>query len=70
MGITEQLAKFDIVNFAAALALLLYTYLVYTHVVIAVTSTDPMTAYKDVLLWALPVLLNILATYGIIKSRE
>lgn len=70
MGIAEQLAKFDIVNFAAALALLLYAYLVYQHVVLAVMSTDPMAAYKDVLLWALPVLLNILATYGIIKGKE
>ena len=70
MAIKEALEKFDIVNFAAALALLIYTYLVYQHVVLAVHATDPMTAYKDVLLWALPVLLNILATYGIIKSKE
>ena len=66
----EQIAKTNIINFAAALALFLYVFLTWQHVVIAIQAEDPMMAFKDVLLWTLPVLLNIMATYGILKAKE
>lgn len=66
----EQIGKATLINFAAALALFIYVFLTWTHVTIAVQAEDPMAAFKDVLLWAVPILLNIMATYGIMKPKE
>lgn len=66
----KQITKASIINFAAALALFIYVFLTWQHVVLAIMAEDPLAAFKDVLLWSLPVLLNILATYGIVKAKE
>lgn len=70
MSLREKLAETSIVNFAAALALIIFLALASVHVSIAVQAPDPLEAFKDVILWVLPVILNILATYGIIRSGE
>lgn len=53
----------DIVNVGALIALLLFTYLVYKSLALCSTLED----VQDVITWALPVILNILSTYGILK---
>jgi len=68
--IGEQIQKASLINFAAALAIFLYVFLTWTHVSIAVQQTEPMAAFKDVLLWSIPILLNIMSTYGIMKAKE
>lgn len=68
--LSEQIGKATIINFAAVLALLIYTVMVSVHIVIAVQAEAPMEAFKDVILWAMPILLNILATYGIMSKKE
>ena len=63
------LARADIVNVAAILSLILLTVLMSANVYIVLRfSIDKEAAFKDVLLWILPILLNILATYGIVKN--
>ena len=70
MGLLARIEQADIVNIAAVAAILLYLILVISHLVMAVQSPDPMEAMQDVLLWSIPILLNILATYGIVKSTN
>ena len=66
----EIFEKADVVNFGAVLALLVWALLVGFGLYLATLQSDSWAAYKDVCLWAAPVLLGILSTYGIIKQEK
>lgn len=70
MGIKDKIAEVNIVNFAAAVAIVMLIALASVHVAMAAQAEDRLEAFKDVVLWVLPVLLNILATYGIITKES
>lgn len=70
-GSQSIIQKADVINFSAILALLLFVFLVITHVAIVIyTATDKVQAFKDITQWAMPIILSILSTYGILKVRE
>lgn len=70
MSLTEYIKRVDVVNSAAVVAIVLFVYIVYRSLNVAAQAEDPISATRDVVIWALPVILNILATYGIIKERS
>ena len=66
----EQIGKAPITAMAAVLALLIYVLLVWWHVSIALQAEVPMEAFKDVLLWSIPILLGILEKYGVLNAAK
>lgn len=69
-AVKEKVANITILNFAAVLALLIFTYMAFVHLTLAVQQDDAMAAFKDVVLWVIPIILNMLATYGLIERRN
>jgi len=65
-----KIEKSDVINFGAIIALIMYVILVLTHLFFASRSSNPVEAIKDVITWALPVLMGILTTYGIVKTKS
>lgn len=68
--VKDVVAKANIINFAAGAAIFLFLFLAYTHMTMAAQAANPLEAFKDVLLWVVPIILNILATYGIVKAKN
>lgn len=69
-NIKEAIAKTNIINFGAVLALIMWLVLTSVWLVLAVRSSDPLIAIKDVVIWSGSILLNILATYGILEAKR
>jgi len=62
--------KGDVVNFGALTAICVLVFLIITHTAIAFQSENPTETIKDVTQWAVPILLGILQTYGILKMKR
>ncbi len=68
--ISDAITKANVTTFAAVLALFIYAVLTMVWLAQALQSSNPLDAMKDVVLWSGSILLNILATYGIVTAKK